>query len=157
MNSLLSVQLPWLVALPTALTPLLPYLPFIVLGLILVLGGLVMVAEDRFNGFVRQTVAAVYRVAIRAAGELEDEGLAWLRSEDGISFRRGLVERAYDYIPTTIGPVPVGFLKVLVTREKFCEMVEAAFQEMVELAEKLELPEDIDPVLAKLLGEAPKE
>ena len=42
------------------------------------------------------------------------------------------------------------------TREKFCTMVESAFQEMVALAEKLELPKDIDPLLEKLLGDPPK-
>ena len=73
---------------------LLPYIG-LCFGIVLVLGYLVLLVDNRLNGFVRKTVAAVYRVAIRAAVELEDEGLSWLRSEEGIAFRRGLVGSAW--------------------------------------------------------------
>lgn len=80
-----------------------------------------------------RVVAAVYRVAINTAEHLG--GIEWLRSEDGVAYRLMLVRRAYDAIPSPIGPIP---WKFLVSRELFCDTVEKAFIKMLDLAANLE-------------------
>lgn len=135
------------------LSELLPLLPYLGVVMLLALGGLALHTQGQLDNFVRATVSAVYRVAIAAAAELSDTGLAWLRSEDGINFRKGLVQQAYDYIPARIGPVPVGLIKMLISRDQFAALVERAFEEMVELAEELQVPPDIDATLLEMLPE----
>ena len=111
------------------------------------LAGIVsLAARGELQSFARQTVAAVYRAAIRAAAELQDEGLQWLRSADGIAYRKDLAGRAYDMLPAKVGMVPVGVVKLVVSRDAFVAFVERAFQEVVELAEELELDERLNPV-----------
>ncbi len=117
-----------------------PYLPYL---LVFLAGVIVLAVQHRLDNFARETVAAVYRVAIHAASELQDEGLEWLRSEAGIAYRKELAGRAYDLLPERVGVVPVGFVKLVISREKFCEMVEAAFQKIVKVADRLELPEEL--------------
>ena len=120
-----------------------PYLPFIYALLPVVLGLASLALQGKLKGYAQQTVAAVYRVSIHAAAELQEEGLGWLRSEDGIAFRKELAEKAYDVLPAKIGPVPVGILKAVISRERFCIWVEQAFQEMAELAGRLEFPVEV--------------
>lgn len=129
------------------------FVPYILLAAVLALGGVLLHSQGQFDNFLRTTVSAVYRVAIAAAAELSDTGLQWLRSEDGINYRKGLVYQAYDLIPPRLGPVPVGLLKLLVSREQFASLVEQAFQEMADLAEELKPPADIDPTLQRLFPE----
>lgn len=102
-----------------------------------------LAVQGKLRGAARATVSAVYRVAIRAANVLEAEGMAWLRSADGIAYRRQLADLAYDSLPASVGPVPVGLVKLLVSRERWVRLVEAAFEEAVKLAEKLELPDEL--------------
>ena len=123
-----------------------PYLPYVGAALPFIFGIIALAVQGRLHGFIRETVAAVYRVAIHAANTLEDEGIAWLKSEAGIAYRRQLAEDAYGLLPARIGPVPVGLVKLVVSREAFCAMVESAFAEIVALAEKLELPEELPTV-----------
>jgi hypothetical protein len=120
-----------------------PYLPYVYYALPFILGLIALAVQGRLHGVARETVAAAYRVAIRAANELGDEGMAWLRSEAGIAYRRELAEMAYDVLPARIGPVPVGAVKLLVSREKWVEIVEGAFQEAAKLATRLELSEEL--------------
>lgn len=120
-----------------------PYLPYIAAVLPFVLGLVALLVQGRLNGFAHETVAAVYRVAIRAASTLQDEGLEWLRSDAGIEYRRHLAEAAYDALPPTIRGIPVGLVKTLITRERWVALVESAFQEAVVLAERLELPAEV--------------
>ncbi len=122
---------------------ILPYLPYILGALPFVFGLVALAVQGRLRGFARKTVAAVYRVAIHAANDLQDEGLEWLRSEAGITYRRRLAESAYDALPASIRGVPVGLVKAIVSRETFVELVEAAFREIAELAERLELPAEL--------------
>jgi len=115
---LLTTQWPWILAIVAAASL-----------------GIAALVNEKLNAQARRAVAAVYRVAIHLAAEY---GIEWLRSEEGIRFRRELAERTYDALPDRIGPVPVGLIKLVVSRERWCELVEAAFQDMVELARKLE-------------------
>lgn len=158
--ALLLANLAWLVALPTALTPLMPYVPWLLgaLGLLCIVAAFLSSAEMR--KLAHKTVAAIYRVAIKAAGEYGDEALTWLRGEDGIKYRKELAERAYDALPGNIGPVPVGMVKLWVSREKFCELVEAAFLEMCEMAERLAVEQaarENDVLLEAMLRRGPEE
>ena len=120
-----------------------PYLPYILGALPFVLGVVSLLVQGRLQSFARETVAAVYRVAIHAANDLQDEGLGWLRSEAGIAYRRRLAEGAYDALPATVRGIPVGLVKAIVSRETFVGLVESAFGEIAGLAEKLELSEEL--------------
>lgn len=95
-----------------------------------------LLARDEFSSYLRETVAAVYRVALHAAAGLG--GLEWLRSPEGIAYRRDLAARAYDVLPLRLGPIPIGIVKLWLSREQFAALVEAAFVEVVALAERLE-------------------
>ncbi len=117
---------------------------YIALLLPLLVGGIGLLAQGKLAGVAHQTVAAVYRVSIHAATELQRDGIEWLNSQDGISFRKDLAERAYDALPPRIGPVPVGLLKVFITRERWIGWVEAAFQDVVAMACRLEFPTQLD-------------
>lgn len=113
-------------------------------ALIASIAGLVSLAiNHRLNTFAREVVAAVYRVSIRAANELQEEGIAWLRSEEGIAYRKMLARAAYASLPERLGPVPVGLVRKLITEDQFCALVESAFQSIVELADNLELPPEL--------------
>lgn len=108
-----------------------------------VVAGIALAAVVTVNAqartFARQTVSAAYRVGIRTAAEAADQGIDWLRSEQGIIYRHQLVARAYDLCPTTIGPVPVGAIfRLVVSRERFIRLVDVAFEEMLEIADGLE-------------------
>lgn len=129
------------------------YLPIIVWVAAVIIGIFALAVNHDLNLFLRDTVAAVYRVAIRAASDLGDEGLRWLRSEDGITFRKKLAARAYDTIPSHIGPVPVGMVKLLISREQFADLVENAFEEIVILADRLELVKETDTQTDQLFME----
>lgn len=104
------------------------------------LGGAALLLERGLNAAASTTVASVYRVALHAAHELQEEGIAWVRSPDGIAFRKELAARAYDQLPARIGPVPVGIVKMFVSRDVWLSWVEEAFEEACRLAERLELP-----------------
>lgn len=130
-----------------------PHLPVIAWAVAVLAGIAALAANHSLNIFLRETVAAVYRVAIKAAADLGDEGLRWLRSEEGIAYRRGLAARAYDAIPSNLGPVPVGLLKLLVSREQFAGLVENAFEEIVALADKLELEKEAEKLADRLFME----
>lgn len=120
-----------------------PYLPYLLSALPFLAGLVALIVKGRLNSFARETVAAAYRVGIHAANALQDEGIAWLRSEDGIAYRQQLAGFAYDQLPDRIGPVPVSAVKLFVSREQWCELVEKAFAEVVALADRLELPEEL--------------
>src|SRR5258706_9323067 len=110
--SLFSLYAP---SLPGLLAAAGPYLPIIAALLPFVLGLIALLVQGRLKGFARETVAAVYRVAIHAANELQDEGLTWLRSEAGIAYRRRLAESAYDALPDTVRGIPIGLVKLVVS------------------------------------------
>jgi hypothetical protein len=78
-----------------------------------------------------------------AADALADDGIAWLKGDAGIAYRRHLAELAYDELPSSVRGIPIGLVKTFVSREKWCELVEDAFQSAVSIAEKLELPEEL--------------
>ena len=117
-----------------------PYLPYIAYALPFVFGFVALAVRGRLQEAARETVAAVYRLAIHTASELQEDGIAWLRSDEGVTYRKHLAEAAYDALPDTLAGVPLKLVKLLLTRERFCALVEAAFQEVVQLAEKLEFP-----------------
>ena len=121
------------------------YWPFLALLVPLLVGLVGLVLQGRLSGEAQRVVGAVYRAAINAAHEFEAQGLAWLVSAEGIAFRKELAERAYDALPVRVGWFPMGVLKMFISREKFAALVEKAFAEMVELADKLEdyLPDTI--------------
>ena len=114
-----------------------PYLPAVGFALLVVVGLGYLYATHRLEGFARATVSAVYRVALHAATELAEEGLDWLRSPAGVAYRKNLAAEAYDLLPTRVGPLPIGLIKLMVSQEQWCAWVEAAFQEAVEMAAKL--------------------
>jgi hypothetical protein len=122
---------------------ILPYLPYIGYALPFIFGLVALGVNGRLKGFAREAVAAIYRAAIHTASEVQEEGLTWLRSEAGIAYRKELAQRAYDALPAHIRGVPVGLVKLVVSREAFVAYVEAAFQAAVEIAEKLELPAEL--------------
>ncbi len=124
-----------------------PYLPGVGFAAVIVVGVAHLYATHRLEGYARATVSAVYRVALKVAAELADEGLAWLRSPAGVAFRKNLAGEAYNLLPAQVGPLPVGLVKLWVSQEQWCSWVEAAFQEAVELASKLELPLEVDVTL----------
>ena len=64
-----------------------PYLPYVAYALPFVLGLISLLVSGKLKGFAHETVAAVYRSAIHAASELQDEGLLWLQSAEGIAYR----------------------------------------------------------------------
>jgi hypothetical protein len=99
--------------------------------------------RGELDDYARSTVAAVYRGGIHAADALADEGIAWLKGDTGIAYRRHLAELAYDNLPATIWGIPVGVVKTFVSREVWCGLVEDAFQSAVSIAEKLELPKEL--------------
>jgi len=121
------------------------YWAYIALLLPVIAGGIGLLLEGRLKGETQRVVGAVYRVSIKAARDFEEQGLAWLVSPDGVAFRKGLAENAYDALPARVGWLPVGILKSFVSRELFVVWVEKAFVEMVELADRLEdyLPAEI--------------
>jgi len=113
---------------------------YFVLVLPFVLSIIVILLERGVKGAANTTVSAVYRAAIHAATELKEEGIEWVRSPAGIAFRKELAEKAYDCLPARLGPVPVGLVKLVVSRERWVALVESAFAEAVVVAERLELP-----------------
>jgi hypothetical protein len=120
-----------------------PYLPYVGIALPLIAGLISLAVRGELDDFARSTVGAVYRVGIHAADALADESIAWLKGSAGIAYRRHLAELAYDSLPSTIRGIPVGLVKSFVSRERWCELVEDAFQSAVSIAEKLELPEEL--------------
>ena len=133
------------VSLETAAALVLPYVTVPnILGLALVLvGAAVYVIRRDARVLARQAVAAAYRNALKAAEQLQEEGIRWLLSDEGASYRKAVVNRAYDLLPTTIGPVPVGVVvRTLITRERFAQMVEAAFCEALEVARRIDIDGD---------------
>lgn len=90
------------------------------------------------DGFARSVVGAVYRAALRTANELADDSAVWLRSEDGINYRKALAQKAYDAIPASIGPIPVGLIKLVIPQATFDRLVQNAFDEICELADRLQ-------------------
>jgi acyl-CoA synthetase (AMP-forming)/AMP-acid ligase II len=122
---------------------LIPYVPYLA-GTALVSGVvLVLLASATVRRFAHQTVAAVYRAALVTAAEYGDEALEWLRSPAGIRYRKALAERAYDVLPATVGPVPVGVVKLWLSRERWCVLVETAFNAVVSLADDIREPSTI--------------
>lgn len=111
---------------------------WLALVLPLVVGGIGMLLSGRLRGETLRVVGAVYRLAIKEAHEYGDLGLTWLQSPLGVAYRKELAERAYDALPSNVGGVPIGILKTFISRDKFVELVEKAFVEMVELADRLE-------------------
>ena len=103
-----------------------------------VAGGIGLLLQGRLRGEAHRVIAAVYRAAIREAREFGATGLVWLVSPEGVAFRKDLAERAYDALPPRIGAFPVGVIKAFVSRDRFVELVELSFAEVVELADKLE-------------------
>lgn len=85
-----------------------PYLPYIGIALSFLLDVITLAVRGQLDDYPCVTVAAVYRVGIHGADALADEGMAWLRSEAGVAYRRSLIEQAYDLQPVYIGVVPVG-------------------------------------------------
>lgn len=83
-----------------------------------------------------RVVAAVYRTAINTAEHFG--GVEWLKSDEGVAYRLMLVRRAYDALPSPIGPLP---WKLVISRETFCDLVEKAFVRMLDLATQLEVAE----------------
>lgn len=120
-----------------------PYLPYVGIALPFIAGLISLAVQGKLDDYARSTVAAVYRVGIHAADALADEGIAWLKGEAGVAYRRHLAELAYDSLPATIRGVPVGLVKTFVSRNRWCELVEEAFQAAVSIADRLELPEEL--------------
>ena len=121
-----------------------PFLPYLIAAIPFVFGVVALAIQGQLDNFLRETVAAVYRVALHAAAELGDAGLEWLRGPEGIAYRKAMAESAYDLLPEKIGRVPVGLVKAVITRDQFVALVERAFQEIVELADQLELRERLN-------------
>lgn len=120
-----------------------------VLGFVLVVVGGYVSFRQQLDVFARATVAAVYRAGLRAAEDLGSAGIVWLRSPEGVSYRKRLASDAYSLLPAHIGPVPVGLVKLFVSQEQFCSLVERAFSEIADLAR--ELRPDESPVAELLL------
>ena len=119
------------------------YLPAIAFVVVTLVGGIVLHTQGKLKQFAREAVAGAYRVGLHAAAALAAEGIDWLRSDAGIEFRKTLAGNAYDALPATVGVVPVGLVKVYLSRERWCRLVEDAFQRITVLADALELPEEL--------------
>lgn len=111
-----------------------PWVPLILTAFPFVVWFVSLLVHNKLNLFARETVAAVYRAAILTASSLHDNNLQWLRGPSGIAYRKNLARRAYDMIPSRVGIVPIGILKVFVTRDQFADMVEHAFREITTIA-----------------------
>lgn len=98
---------------------------------------LVWLGKMGLEASTNQTIAAVYRVALQEARRFEGMGVEWIRSPDGIAFRKEMAEKAYDLLPANVGPVPVGLLKLFVKREVWVAYVEKTFIEVTDLAHEL--------------------
>jgi hypothetical protein len=123
------------------------YWPLFALGVPALLGLVYALLARCLHGEVLKAVGAAYRVAIHEAVEWSEDGIAWLRGSQGVALRRKLANAAYDALPMRIWVIPVGLVKLVVNREKWCSWVDGAFEEMVEMAEKLELPKVVEVTL----------
>ena len=119
------------------------YLPYAVYLIPVIAGICALLAHGRFKGFARDAVAAAYRMAIATVEQVEDIGIEWLQSAEGKDFRRAIALRAYDALPNTMFGVPTGLIKVFVSRDQWAAIVQAAFDEMVDLAKKIDFPDEL--------------
>ena len=122
---------------------IIPYIPYVVYAVLLLVCVAAVEFRGKLKGLTREVVAAVYRVAIHAASSLQGEGITWLQSDAGVAYRRQLAARAYEALPGSVGPVPVGLVKLFVSEPQWGALVEEGFQAVVHLADKLELPEEL--------------
>ena len=122
------------------MSDVLAYWPFIAIVLPVVLSLVYKLLEQTLKGKALEGVAGAYRVAIRAAVEFQGEGIDWLRGPQGILLRQRLADAAYDCLPSTIWGIPVGLVKLVVSREWWRSWVEEAFDGVCDLAEDLEYP-----------------
>ena len=106
----------------------------------------IIAANETLSRYARSAVAGGYRVGLAVAETLEDEALRWLRSEDGAEFRKQMAVRAYDALPGTIGAIPVGMVKMVVSRDMFSSWVDRAFEEMADLVDGLVDEEEINQI-----------
>ena len=95
-----------------------------------------------------KAVAAVYRASLSVAEDCG--GLEWLKSPEGVAYRKLLVRRVY-----ALAPSPVVPWKLFVSEEAFCALVEVAFVRMLVLATTL-AASDASPV-APVATETPNE
>lgn len=118
-------------------------LPYLVYAIPVLAGVVALAVTGKLKSFARQTVSAVYKVAISQAEDLQDEGLQWLRGAEGVAYRKALAERAYDALPSTLWGIPVGLVKVVVSREVWVATVQRAFDQMASLAEEIQFPAEL--------------
>jgi hypothetical protein len=123
------------------------YWPLFALGVPALLALVYKLLELVLRGKASEGVAAAYRVAIHAAVEWQDDGTARLRGSEGVQLRKQLAGAAYDALPARIWVLPVGLVKLVVSREKWCGWVSEAFDNMVDLAERLEYPINVEITL----------
>jgi hypothetical protein len=95
-------------------------------------------ATHTLNSTAQKAVSAAYKVGIGLAANMCEDGVEWLRSDESKEFRRQIAVSAYCLLPVKIGPIPVGLIKVVITEDRFCAIVQHAFDEMAELAEQFE-------------------
>lgn len=126
-----------------------PITAALILALVFVAALFLLTLRGAVAIYLREVIGAVYRVGLKVAHQRGDEALAWLTSEEGIAFRRGLAARAYDLLPPSLF-----WLKLGVTKEQFCDLVEAAFKRMKSLSAGLEKALEADA--ARLAGELEK-
>jgi hypothetical protein len=71
-----------------------------------------------------KAIAGAYRLSEHAADEL-GQRLAGLNKKE-------IADALYDMLPAQIGNVPVGVVKTVISRDRFAELVQAAFDEFME-------------------------
>lgn len=111
---------------------LIAYIAPIVIGLI------IAAVQGRLSDYARETVGAVYRLGLRAAEDFREQGLEWLRSAEGVQYRRQLAESAYDALPATIRGIPIGIVKTFISRDRWADMVEIIFQDISAFSERFD-------------------
>ncbi len=75
--------------------------------------------ESAVLPFAFQAICGAFKMSERAADELGE-------TMDGID-KKKVADAAYDLLPDTLNGIPVGVIKLVISREKFAELVEDAY------------------------------
>jgi hypothetical protein len=80
--------------------------------------------------WIYKAIAGAYKLSERASDEvgMRIEGLD----------KKGIADAMYDALPKQIGNVPLGMVKLVISRERFAQLVQLAFDEFLEFYDSQE-------------------
>lgn len=90
---------------------------------------LALAGKYAIDAHTNRAIAAVYRASLKEAERLQRYGIAWLTGARGVAFRKALAVKAYAGLPK--------WVRAVVSEAQWSVAVEAAFNEMVDLANTL--------------------